>query len=118
MDDQRGQIEHDLSGKIRLGLLLEVVRARVRLLEEALEVAPVNRQLWPSRSGGSLSTGRTSPAGSSDTVLKEVASGNVARALARSPPPNGYTTVGGRSFGRRAAMNGLAASTHDFRYSS
>ena len=51
--------------------------------------------------------GRTSPAGSSEMVVISVASGKVARAVTRSPPPKGYTTVLGRSFGSQGGEEGL-----------
>ena len=46
-----------------------------------------------------------SPACSSEIVVMSVALGYVTSADSKSPPPNGYTTVVGRSAGRLSAKN-------------
>ena len=90
VDDERREREEDLAGQLRLRLFLEVVGARVRLLEEPLEVAAVHGELVREEVGRERgrSGGRRPPARGRWSVIS-VASGNVASALTRSPPPNG-----------------------------
>ena len=45
VDDQRRQRKEHLAGHVRLGFFLEVVGARMRLLEQALEVRAVHPEL-------------------------------------------------------------------------